>query len=69
VVLEVAPPGGIMIEIKTEYKGIKEIAQRLEKGEKFVNELILQKTDPLPVKKVGREYWITEVKIQEWLNN
>ncbi len=58
-----------MIEIKTEYKGIKEIAQRLEKGEKFVNELILQKTDPLPVKKVGREYWITEVKIQEWLNN
>jgi hypothetical protein len=29
----------------------------------------LQKTDPLPVKKVGREYWITEVKIQEWLNN
>ena len=57
------------IEIKTEYRGLREIGKRLGKSCDFVRELILRKKDPLQAKKVGREYWITEVKIQEWLNS
>ena len=57
------------IEIKREYKRIVEIARRLGKCEKFTRKLIARKIDPLPAKRVGREYWITESKIQEWLNS
>jgi hypothetical protein len=56
-------------EIKTEYQGLTEIAKRLGKDERFVRELITRKDDPLPAKQIGREYWLTEVKLQEWLNN
>lgn len=63
--------GGCMseIEIKTEYRGVEEIAKRLNKGLEFIRRLIKQKDDPLPVKIIGREYWITEKKLQEWLNS
>jgi excisionase family DNA binding protein len=58
-----------MAEIKTEYKTLREICERLERGRDFVLNLIHRKKDPLPAKKIGREWWITEVKIQEWLNS
>ncbi len=56
------------IEIKIEYRGLAEIAKRLGKGRGFVRQLITRKDDALPAKAVGREYWITENRIQEWLN-
>ncbi len=57
------------IETKTEYRGLSEIADRFGKSVDFVRELIANKNDPLPAKKVGREWWITEKKLQHWLNN
>jgi excisionase family DNA binding protein len=57
------------LEIKTEYRGVEEIAKRLNKGPEFIRRLIKQKDDSLPVKIIGREYWITEKKLQEWLNS
>ncbi len=56
-------------EIKKEYRGLEEIAARFGKGIDFVRELITRKVDPLPAKKVGREWWTTEDNIQKWLNN
>lgn len=56
------------IEIKAEYRGIAEISARLGKNPRFATTLIKRKQDPLPVKKIGRELWITEKKLQEWLN-
>jgi hypothetical protein len=55
-------------QIKTEYHGLIEIAERLQKSRDVVRRLIKEPHDPLPVKKVGDEYWLTEVKLQEWLN-
>ncbi|MFA5256286.1 MAG: hypothetical protein WC419_06310, partial [Candidatus Omnitrophota bacterium] len=57
------------VEIKKEYRGLGEIAVRLGKGKDFVRKLIKRKQDRLPAKSVGREYWITEEKIQQWLNS
>ena len=56
------------VEIKIEYHGLVEIARRLRKGKDFIRGLVTRGDDPLPAKLVGREYWITETKIQEWLN-
>ncbi|MFA5323341.1 MAG: hypothetical protein WC373_11780 [Smithella sp.] len=56
------------VEIKIEYQGLAEISKRLRKSKDFIRGLVTREDDPLPAKLVGREYWITETKIQEWLN-
>ena len=63
--------GGEMgeIKIKTEYRTIEEIAQRLGRGKRAVSRLIHRKTDQLPAKRVGRDYWMTEAAFQKWLGN
>jgi excisionase family DNA binding protein len=55
------------IIIKTEYRTIEEIAQRLGRGKRAAARLIKRKGDPLPVKKVGRDYWMSEAALQKWL--
>jgi len=55
------------IKIRTEYRTIEEIAARLGKQKRAASRLIHRKNDPLPVKKVGRDYWMTEVALQKWL--
>jgi excisionase family DNA binding protein len=55
------------IVIKTEYRTIAEIAKRFGRGTRAVTRLIKRKTDPLPAKKVGRDYWLTESALQKWL--
>jgi excisionase family DNA binding protein len=57
------------IKIKTEYRTIEEIAERLGKKERAASKLIHRKTDPLPAKRVGRDYWMTEAAFQKWLGN
>lgn len=56
------------IQIKTEYRNLDEIAARIGKRIKATSKLIHRKSDPLPAKKVGRDYWMTEVAFQNWLN-
>jgi hypothetical protein len=56
------------IQIKTEYRNLDEIAARLGKRIKATSKLIHRKHDPLPAKKVGRDYWMTEAAFQNWLN-
>lgn len=57
------------LEIKKEYRGLKQIAARLGKGIDFTRDLVTRKHDRLPAKKVGREYWLTEDNYQKWLND
>jgi len=57
------------ILIKTEYRTIEEIAQRISKRKKATSKLIHRKSDPLPAKKVGRDYWMSEAAFQRWLEN
>jgi len=53
-----------------EYRGIAAIAERLNCSPKVVMKAIQRKTDPLPAKKkLGREYSITEKRLQEWFDS
>ena len=53
-----------------EYRGLAAIAERLGRSPKVVMKAIRRKTDPLPAKKkLGREYSITEKRLQEWLDS
>ena len=56
-------------KIKTEYHTIEEIAERLNRGKRAVSRMIHRKSDPLPVKRVGRDYWMAESAFQKWLGN
>lgn len=57
------------IKIKTEYRTIEEIAERLGKKKRAASRLIHREVDPLPAKKVGRDFWMTEAALQKWLGN
>jgi len=51
------------------YKGLQAIGERLEISKKLARKMICRKTDPLPAKRIGREYWITERKLVDWLDS
>jgi excisionase family DNA binding protein len=57
------------IKIKPEYRTIEEIAERLGRGQRAASRLIHRKSDPLPAKRVGRDYWMSEAAFQKWLGN
>jgi hypothetical protein len=59
-----------MAEENKEYRGLAEIAKRLNRSQKVVMKAIRRKIDPLPAKKkLGKEYSITEKRLQEWMNS
>jgi hypothetical protein len=59
-----------MAEENKEYRGLAEIAKRLNRSQKVVMKAIRRKTDPLPAKKkLGKEYSITEKRLQEWMDS
>jgi hypothetical protein len=58
-----------MLEENIEYRGLAEIAKRLNRSQRVVMKAIRRKTDPLPAKKkLGKEYSITEKRLMEWMN-
>jgi len=53
------------IEIKIEYRTLDEISQRIGKRPKATLKLI--RNNQLPVKKIGRDYWMSETAFQDHL--
>lgn len=52
-----------MPEIKTEYRNIREIADRLEKGKRATTRMAM--AGLIPAVKIGREWYMTEAALQE----
>lgn len=50
-------------------KGAVKIGESLGVSAKLVRKMIHRKSDPLPAKRIGREYWITERKLFDWLDS
>lgn len=55
------------IDLNREYRSQSEIAKRVGVGKSKLRVLITQKVKPLHVKKVGREYRMTERMYLQWL--
>lgn len=50
------------------YRGNDEIGKRIGISKNLVTEILTREVDPLPARRIGRQYFTTETCIVNWLN-